>query len=175
MSKDKGETQPAVRGCGFSIHDDYMTPIYAWENIQQFIPKDKVIWEAFYGDGNSGNYLKELGFNVIHEEVDFFETDLGEIIVSNPPFSKTKEVMKRMKELDKPFILILPSQKINTSYMREYFKGDKKLQIIIPRKRIHFLKLVDGKVPDGWRNACAFDCFYYCYKIGLANDITWLE
>ena len=163
------------RGCGFEKHDDYMTPKYAWENIKQFIPKDKVIWEAFYGDGNSGNYLKELGFNVIHEEADFFETDLGEIIVSNPPFSKTREVMKRMKELDKPFILILPSQKLNTSYMREYFKGDKKLQIIIPPKRIHFLKLVDGKVPAGWRNACAFDCFYFCYKIGLADDITWLE
>lgn len=160
---------------GFQKHDDYMTPKYAWENIQQFIPKDKVIWEAFYGDGNSGNYLKELGFNVIHEEVDFFENDLGDIIVSNPPFSKSKEIMKRMKELDKPFILILPSQKINTSYMREYFKGDKKLQIIIPRKRIHFLKLVDGVVPDDWKNACAFDCFYYCYKMNLSSDITWLE
>ena len=158
---------------GFQKHDDYMTPKYAWENIQQFIPKDKVIWEAFYGDGNSGNYLKELGFNVIHEEVDFFENDLGDIIVSNPPFSKSKEIMKRMKELDKPFIL--PSQKINTSYMREYFKGDKKLQIIIPRKRIHFLKLVDGVVPDDWKNACAFDCFYYCYKMNLSSDITWLE
>ena len=30
-------------------HDDYMTPKYAWENIQHLIPKDKVIWEAFYG------------------------------------------------------------------------------------------------------------------------------
>lgn len=160
---------------GFNKHDDYMTPKYAWENIQQFIPKDKIIWEAFYGDGNSGNYLKELGFNVIHDEVDFFENDLGDIIVSNPPFSKSKEIMKRMKELDKPFILILPSQKINTSYMRDYFKGDKKLQIIIPRKRIHFLKLVDGKVPDDWKNACCFDCFYYCYKMNLSSDITWLE
>ena len=22
---------------------------------------------------------------------------------------------------------------------------------------------------------CNFDCFYYCYKIGLENDIMWLE
>ncbi len=54
-------------------HDDYMTPKYAWENIQYLIPKDKVIWEAFYGGGKSGEYLKELGFDVIHDEVDFFE------------------------------------------------------------------------------------------------------
>ncbi len=157
----------------FTKHDDYMTPKYAWENIEQFIPKDKVIWEAFYGDGNSGDYLKELGFNVIHEEVDFFDNDLGDIIVSNPPFSQSKEVMARLKELDKPFIIIMPSSKINTSYMRNTFKD--KLQIIIPHKRIHFIKLVNGVVPDKWKNACYFDCFYYCYKMNLPNDITWLE
>ena len=157
----------------FTKHDDYMTPKYAWENIQHLIPKDKVIWEAFYGDGVSGRYLTELGFNVIHEEKDFFENDLGEVIVSNPPFSKSKEVMKRLKELDKPFILIMPSSKINTSYMRENFKN-KGLQIIIPRKRIHFDKVVDGEGQEG-KKACNFDCFYYCYKMDFKNDIIWLE
>jgi hypothetical protein len=155
----------------FLKHDCYMSPKYAWENIKEYIPK-KQIWEAFYGDGKSGNYLKELGFDVIHEPVDFFEEDLGEIIVSNPPFSKTKEILRRCIILDKPFILILPSSKINTSYMREL---KNKIQIIVPRKRIHFEKHVDGVIPDKWRNACNFDCFYYCYKIGLPKDIIWLE
>lgn len=158
----------------FLKHDDYMTPKYAWENIKHLIPKNKVIWEAFYGDGKSGSYLRELGFEVIHEPVDFFENNLGEVIVSNPPFSKSKEVMKRLKELDKPFIIILPSSKINTSYFREYFMNSG-LQLIIPRKRIHFEKQIQGKTPENWKNACNFDCFYYCYKIGLENDIVWLE
>jgi hypothetical protein len=151
-----------------------MTPKYAWENIKHLIPKNKVIWEAFYGDGKSGSYLRELGFDVIHEPIDFFENNLGEIIVSNPPFSKSKEVMKRLKELDKPFIIIMPSAKINTSYFRENYMNCG-LQLIIPRKRIHFEKQIDGKTPDNWKNACNFDCFYYCYKIGLENDIVWLE
>jgi len=159
----------------FTKHDDYMTPKSAWENIKQFIPKDKVIWEPFYGDGTSGEYLREItGNEVIHENVDFFENDLGEVIVSNPPFSQSKEVMKRLAKLDKPFIVIMPSSKINTSYFRETFMN-KVLQIIIPRKRIHFIKLVDGKIPEKQKNACNFDCFYYCYKIGLKNDIIWLE
>jgi len=158
----------------FLKHDDYMTPKYAWENIKHLIPKEKTIWEAFYGDGKSGSYLKELGFNVIHEPLDFFSNDFGDIIVSNLPFSKSKEVMKRMAELDKPFILIMPSSKINTSYFREYFKN-KGIQIIIPKKRIHFEKKVNGKTPDGWRNACNFDCFYYCYKMNFENDIVWLD
>jgi hypothetical protein len=157
----------------FLKHDDYMTPKIAWENIKHLIPKDKIIWEAFYGDGKSGDYLKELGFNVIHEPVDFFENDLGEIIVSNPPFSKAKEIMKRLKELDKPFIIIMPSSKINTSYFRENFMN-KGLQIVIPRKRIQFDKLVDGEKPKNNKNACNFDCFYYCYKIGFEKDIIWL-
>ena len=158
----------------FSKHDCYMTPKYAWENIQHLIPKDKVIWEAFYGDGESGTYLTEMGFETIHEPVDFFDNDLGDIIVSNPPFSKSKEVMGRLKELDKPFIVILPSSKICTSYIRENYK-DSELQIIIPRKRIHFIKLINGVKPDNWKDACYFDCFYYCYKMGFDKDIVWLE
>ena len=153
-----------------------MTPKYAWDNIKQFIPKNKKIWEAFYGDSDSGKYLTELGFNTIHEDIDFFTHDKGEVIVSNPPFQYTKEVLKRAKELGKPFIMIMPSSKINTQYFRNLFSDSKDpIQIIIPKKRIHFVKLVDGKVPDNWKDACYFDCFYYCWKINLPRDIVWLE
>jgi len=157
----------------FEKHDDYMTPDYAWENIKQYIPKDKTIWECFFGDGNSGKCLERLGLKVIHQPVDFFECDLGDVIVSNPPFSKTKDIMKRLLVLDKPFIIIMPSSKINTTYMREW--KDKGLQIIIPRKRIHFEKLINGTKVEGWKNQCYFDCFYYCYKMNLLKDIIWLD
>jgi hypothetical protein len=160
----------------FLKHDDYMTPKHAWENIKDYIPKDKVIWEAFYGDGKSGEYLSELGFNVIHNKNDFFESNEGDIVVSNPPFSKSKDILNRLKILDKPFILILPCSKICTSYFRENFKDSKDpIQIIIPRKRIHFEKQIKGDIPEGWKNCCNFDCFYYCYKINLERDIIWLE
>jgi len=158
----------------FSKHDDWMTPKSAWEAIAHIIPKDKVIWEAFYGDGQSGQFLRELGFNTIHEDIDFFENDRGEIAVSNPPYTKCKEVLERLKTLNKPFILIMPSSKINTQYFRTLFCGDSDLQIVIPRKRIQFTKLVGGAVVES-KNACNFDCFYYCYKIGLPSAMTWLE
>jgi hypothetical protein len=158
----------------FIKHDDYMTPQSAWENIKNFIPKDKLIWECFYGNGSSGTYLTELGFDVIHEDIDFYENNLGEILVSNPPFSDCKNVMKRLAILDKPFIMIMPSSKINTSYFRETFK-DKGIQIIIPNKRIQFIKLVNGEIPNDYKSCCNFDCFYYCYKIGLKQDISWLN
>jgi len=153
----------------FSSNDNYMTPKYVWENIQQYIPKDKVIWEPFYGDGKSGQYLQEMGFNVIHKDIDFFSNNEGEIIVSNPPFTMKKQILTRLKNLDKPFILIMPQNTINNNYIREQYKDQ--IQIIIPRKRIHFLKHGDDNIVK----KCNFDTFYYCYKINLKSDIIFLE
>lgn len=152
----------------FAKHDDYMTPKYAWENIKEYIPRDKVIWEAFYGDGKSGEYLKELGFNVIHNKDDFFESNYGDIIISNPCFSKKKEIFIRLKKLDKPFIIICPQNSINNNYIKELFENN--LQIIIPRKRIQFVKNGDNDIIK----KCNFDCFYFCYKMNLNRDIIFL-
>jgi uncharacterized protein YutD len=169
----------------FLKHDDYMTPENAWQNIKNYLPKDKVIYEPFYGDGNSGLFLRNLGIEVIHEAIDFFETsdrmseilNKCDIIVSNPPFSIKKKVFTKLKELGKPFIMICPSSMINTKYMRELFSADDEnpLQIMIPPSRINFIKKINGKVPEGWGNRCNFDCFYYCWQMNLTKDIIWLK
>lgn len=156
--------------------DHYMTPKHAWEDVQHIIPRDKVIWESFYGDGTSGQYLRELGFDVIHENIDFFTTDNGEIILSNPPFSKTREILTRLKLLNKPFILIMPISKLCCQYTRNIFKdSEDKIQIIIPKKRIHFIKVIDGVEVNDCSNKCNFESVYYCWKINLPDDITWLN
>ena len=159
-------------------HDDYMTPKYAWENISHLIPKDKQIWEPFYGDGKSGDYLQEIlgsDIEIIHKNEDFFKVNYPDTtIITNPPFSRSKEVLTRLKELGKPFIIIQPVSKMNTQWFRSLFKGDKNFQIIIPPKRINFARMVDGKVIEGKSHA-NFECNYYCWKIGLENDITWLD
>jgi len=172
----------------FKKHDDYFTPLSAWDNIKQYLPKDKVIWEAFYGDGTSAKHLRSLGCKVFSEDIDFFESNpkQAELIVSNPPFSllrpdnkrqKYKEgVLKRLVKINKPFIIIMPSSRLNSQYFRKLF-WDKKIQIIIPRKRIQFIKkkFEDGVYKDAKsKNACNFDCFYYCYKMNLPKDIIWL-
>jgi hypothetical protein len=154
-------------------HDDFMTPKIVWENIEQYLPKDKVIWECFYGDGDSGKFLTELGCNVIHEDIDFFKESRGEVLVSNPPFSMCNKIMPRLKELDKPFIMIMPTAKITTCYFRDSFK-DENIQLIIPRKRIQFKKLEGGVVPVDFKHQCNFDCFYYCWKMNLPKDIIFL-
>ena len=49
-----------------------------------------------------GSLLTELGFDVIHEDVDFFSHELGECVVTNPPFSELPRVLARLRELGMP-------------------------------------------------------------------------
>jgi hypothetical protein len=153
--------------------DDYMTPKSAWAAIAHLIPKDKVIWEPFYGDGSSGNHLRELGFQVIHDPIDFYNKNCGDIIVSNPPFSDVKNIIKRLKELKKPWILLMPVQKLSTNYFRENV-DESRLQLVIPHKRVNFNKMVNGVVEDSKR-MCPFDCYYYFYDCNLPERAMWLK
>jgi hypothetical protein len=145
------------RAIDFKNDDEYMTPKSAWEAIKKYIPQDKIIWESFYGDGSSGQHLREMGFNVIHEEIDFFIEDRGDVIVSNPPFSCKAKVFKRLQELDKPFILILPVSTITKKFYIDYFAD--KCGVIVPPKRIQFVKNGE-QTSRSW-----FDVLYICYNI----------
>jgi len=149
----------------FIKDDDYETPKHIFEQIAPFIPKDKIIWEAFYCNGKAGTYLQDLGFNVIHKPVDFFENNLGDIIVSNPPFSLVKHIMPRLFELDKPFMLIMPISNLSCKYM-DIFKDN--LQIIRLSGRTNFLK--NGKLTKNVN----FVCCWICYKMNLEKDILWI-
>jgi len=118
-----------------------MTPFSAWEDVSAYIPRHLTLWEAFYGDGTSGAHLTKLGFDVIHEDVDFFTHDLGECVVTNPPFSELPRILARLRELG------MPCSTLTTRYFRDLFPD---IQVIVPRKRIQFIKLVDGvEVPSG--------------------------
>ena len=83
--------------------DNYATDKKGWEIIQEYIPKDKVIWSPFYCDGKQKEYFEEMGYNIIHEDRDFFcYAPEYDIIVDNPPFSKLRPILERLKKLDKP-------------------------------------------------------------------------
>ena len=45
---------------GYHTEDDYVTTKSAWKSIERYLPKDKVIWEAFYVDGTSGEHLRAI-------------------------------------------------------------------------------------------------------------------
>jgi hypothetical protein len=145
--------------------DDYETPLSAWQSIQDYLPKDKVIWEPFYCSGVSGDHLRSLGFTVLHEDEDFFEHDRGDLIVSNPPFSQKKEVLHRLKALGKPFVLILPASVLGTKMLSDLFPD---IQLLVPKGRISFVKNGE-QTKSAW-----FASFFYCWKMNLPKDLVFL-
>jgi len=105
--------------------DNYITNKTEWKRIEKYIPKDKVIWAPFYCDGKQKEYFEEMGYNIIHEDKDFFSySPEYDIVVDNAPFSLKKEVLTKLKKLDKPFILICPSLMLGYKYFQDYFKND---------------------------------------------------
>ena len=167
----------------FNVHNDYYTPKSAWENIQHIIPKDKKIWEACMLNSHkskSPQYLTELGFDVVYDtSMNILESqpDEYDIIVSNPPFETKikKEILKRLVELDKPFILLMNSLNMYSKYMREIFKDNlQHLQIINPSTKIHYGKYLDNgdMVYD---KKTSFYSIYLAYKMNIPNEQLWIE
>ena len=148
--------------------DNYITNKEDWERIKEFIPTNKQIWSPFYCDGKQKEYFAEMGFDIIHEDEDFFDNNKGEIIIDNPPFSKKKEICIRLKKLDKPFILVCPSALLLYKWFQEMFKD--KLQIIISYNRIKFrhLESINKNYTPPYAS------FYFCYKMDLEKDLIFI-
>lgn len=130
-------------------NDNWTTPSWVWDALLPHIPKDKVIWEPFYNEGFSGEYLNSKGLNVIHNEgEDFFQHNKGDIIISNPPFTIKKDVLKRLKELDKPFMMLLPLDTIDRQYFQKIFRNDlEKISLYFLPRRIDFINKDTGYQP----------------------------
>ena len=56
-----------------NTNDEYYTPKIAWENIAQYLPRDKVIWESFY----SPHAMKKMVTLVIMIFLLLIKFDLG--------------------------------------------------------------------------------------------------
>jgi hypothetical protein len=114
--------------------------------------------------------------NVIHDEkYDFFEmVDKLDyyIIISNPPFTIKKEIMTKLKEIDKPFVLLMPCSVLVTKYVRDLYRND--IQIVLPKKRTQFYKLNEDHEPV-YNGKSNFETFFYCYKCNLEREINWLD
>ncbi len=149
--------------------DNYATDKKGWEIIKDYIPKDKKIYAPFYCDGKQKEYFKEMGFDIIHEDTDFFSNTYDyDIIIDNPPFSKWKEICKKLKEIDKPFILLSFPKIFLLKGFTNLF--NKHLQLIIPKKRPTFTHLTNPK--EGYTPP--FGVWYFCYKMNLEKDLNYI-
>ena len=156
----------------FEVNDEYTTRKESWADIKQYIPAGKTIWECFYcPSSKSADYLRELtGSTVIYENIDCFTHNKGDILKSNPPYSMKASVFTRLKLLEKPFIMLVPSGTIQTKYFKNLFGDTKGVQLIIPSKKREFDKVGETKK----KSDCAFNTIYICWKINLRQDIIFI-
>jgi hypothetical protein len=112
-----------------STRDEYYTPAKVWECIKDYLPKDKMAWEGFYGDGRSVKDMQACGINAFGEDVEFYKTlptiarQQNAYLLSNPPFSTCEDIMEACVDAEMPFALLLPRDKIaNRKFMRLWDK-----------------------------------------------------
>ena len=163
----------------WNIHDDFYTRKKTWEQITPFISNDKTIYEFCLLNSNeqSKKYLEELGYNVIgNKTIDFLKDNIEEeqadILVSNIPFSSDikKKMLKKLVELDKPFIIIMNSLNLFSKYFKEIFKN-KEIFFIYPSYKIHYDKYINNTLEPP-KNKTSFYSIYVCYKV--INKNVWI-
>ena len=162
-------------------HNEHYTPFEAFEAIQEFIPRDKTIWECFtrgnHAHIRSPNFLRQLGFNVIATGEDFFSHNYGDIVVSNPPFNAQKgednmkkRVLLRLIKLNKPFLLLMPTHFLQTKTLRRIMNAHGNFQFIIPTQKVCFYHLEkDGNLKNS-REIPLFYTMWFCWKMNFEKD-----
>ena len=166
----------------FKKHDDYYTPASAWEQINHLIPPESAVWECCMLNSHlskSPEYLDRLSNvkSVVYDKsMDMLKDSMDcSIIITNIPFSTEikKKVLRRLIELDKPFIIIMNGMNIFTKYIREIFEGKlKDLQVINPTRKIQYDKC-EGDTLTPTKN-CSFYSVYLAYKLNLTQEQLWL-
>ena len=150
--------------------DEIYTPEYALNPLLPFIAKFNVVWECAWGEGALATHLQKKGFDVLNEDVDFFDFDLTnecDILITNPPYSKKDEFLKRAYELGKPFAFIMPLTTLEGIKRGALFKKYG-LQLIIPNRRINFI--TPNKGASSW-----FATAWFTWGLNLPKDINFVE
>lgn len=158
--------------------DEYYTLQKSVDMIIPYIFRGgyKKIWCPFdKSDSKFVTTFQNLGFEVFYGHIetgqDFFDYQepQGEIVVSNPPFSKRDEIFKRLYEWDIPFALIMNFNGLFDSKKRTDIFREHRVEMIVPRGRMKF-----NHRDRGFLNSPNFQSIYVCNRL-LDNQIVFDE
>lgn len=154
-----------------SMHgDEFYTPQEAVDMIVPYIQDSpyRKIWCPFDTDESLfSKTFKQLGFDVVNGHIetgdDFFDYQepQGEIVVSNPPFSKRDLIFEKLFEWNLPFALVMNFNGLFDSKRRHELFKQHEPQVIIPRGRMAFIHgsdLMQYNRPN-------FQSVYICHKL----------
>ena len=139
--------------------DEWMTPIWYWKLIKDFI-QDKVVWEPFYGSGQSCVDLAK--YCSVHDtrNQDFFEATVPEgidFVLSNPPYSTKIKIINRLEELGLNYILLLPAHFMFSQFWQKKCRTHPETYSMgLAPKRMGFIKPGRTKPSLAPFNCCFF-------------------
>jgi hypothetical protein len=122
--------------------------------------------------GTNDAYIDSLNVVQLKQKLEVFVTNIQKsssktaILFTTPPDTKYEgNSPKKLKEINKPFALIVPLQTLLNVYFKSLFNEN--VQIIIPKNRIGFIK------NDVWTRGADFDTIILNYKMDLPQDIIY--
>lgn len=156
--------------------DEVYTPSYAVKPLLEFVSKKQTVWCPF--DDENSEFVKiftkngnNVLFSHINENKNFFAYEPEEhydVIISNPPFSKKDEVIKRLYELKHPYAILLPIPSLQGQKRFPYMKD---CQALIFDKRINYYTTAERKEIQ---KGVSFGSFYLCRDF-LPKDLIFKE
>ena len=173
MEKENQIEKPRSVKYVYNVNDDYRTPRYLVSCLDKFIfdfitnhkiNRKLVVYCPFDTEESEYvRYFKAHGMKVIYGDIktgqDFFENPIPkcDLIISNPPFSRKREVFSKLFIAGVPFALLMNLQAMQYQEIGQLFYEEEQrsegIQFIIPDKKVSF---------DG--NTAAFCSGYYCWK-----------
>jgi len=152
-----------LRGNAFQEKDEYYTPKILVDIIVPYVPAGSTVWLPFDTEDSefvhAFKHTHEVVFSHIWEGKDFFDfiPDKVDYVISNPPYSRKMDVLKRLYDLDFPFAMVLPLPCLNYQEVGKFFL-DRELQLLIPDKKVSF---------NG--NTASFNSTFFCHKLLPSN------
>jgi hypothetical protein len=114
-----------------------------------YLDKRKIIWECAPGSGQLVRALERAGHKVVALRNPDFMTDkpIGTVLVTNPPYSKKVQFLRRANELAMPFAFLLPITTLGSRKCQRELEG---AQIIFLARRVDFTGKGHPWFPVAW-------------------------
>lgn len=124
-----------------SQSDECYTPNSALVPLLNILKKDIVYYDCTSGQSNNiVNFLNQNGFTCKGSNGRDFLTDTFDeydCIITNPPYSKKDQFIKKCYEINKPFALLLPVSSLQGIYRGSVFQKYG-IEILVLNKRVDF-------------------------------------
>ncbi len=144
QKSEHNNPQPYVRIFDRS-NVDYYTPDNALDRLLGIIPKNFVIWEPCSGQGHMVRFFEQHGYKVISSDISkgqnflIYEPDEHyDIIITNPPYNLSDQIINRCYTLGKPWLLLMPFNVLQGKQRVLMFRY-KGIQLFLLGERINYI------------------------------------